>query len=101
MITLTKCLIFALSNKYDMQIEDIINNRIKDEIKVLADKLRQELKQEFLTSSSPWLSRREAASYLGVSLSSIDNYVRWGQLERYKIDSGTRFKRADLDKLLY
>lgn len=84
-----------------MEIESIINKKIKIEIEALADKLRQELKQEFLTSSSPYLSRREAASYLGVSLSSIDNYVRWGQLERYKIDSSTRFKRADLDKLLY
>jgi len=84
-----------------MEIESIINKKIKDEIKLLADKLRQELKQEFLTSSSPWLSRREAASYLGVSLSSIDNYVRWGQLERYKKDSKTLFKKADLDKLLY
>jgi excisionase family DNA binding protein len=84
-----------------MNIEDIISSQIKNEIEALADKLRQELKQEFITSSTPWLSRRDAAVYLGVSLSSIDNYVKWGQLEKYKIDSNTRFKRADLDKLLY
>jgi excisionase family DNA binding protein len=82
-------------------IEDIINRHITDQLRTLKLELRAELLKEIGVGASPWMTRKEASNYLGVSIASIDNYVRWGVLEKYKIDRSTRFKRSDLDKLLY
>jgi hypothetical protein len=84
-----------------MEIENIISLKIKNEIDSLAATLREELKKEINNFQSPWLSRKDAADYLKVSVSSIDNYVRWGYLEKFKIESNTRFKKSDLDNLLF
>ena len=81
-------------------IEDIINRHITDQLQALKSELKTELLKELGGGASPWMSRKESASYLGVSIASIDNYVRWGLLEKHMIGRSTKFKRADLDKLL-
>jgi len=46
------------------------------------------------------LTKKEAAGYLSVSESTIDNLVRYGMLPKYKLGSATRFKIQDLENLL-
>jgi excisionase family DNA binding protein len=52
------------------------------------------MSQELLTSA-------EAARVLRVSKSTINRYVRLGQLRAYRLPSGyLRFRREDVEKLL-
>jgi len=81
-------------------VDDFIQKTINQKLQALKSELKSELLKEIGGGASPWMSRKESASYLGVSIASLDNYVRWGHLEKYKIDRSTRFRRADLDKLL-
>lgn len=49
-----------------------------------------------------WLSKEEAADYLGVSLFTIERYARDGKLPRYRLVGGknTRYKREDVEALI-
>lgn len=56
-------------------------------------------------STSPWLTKQQAAKYLGVSESTIYNLECGGTLKAYRINSDSkrpivRFKKQDLDELL-
>ena len=54
------------------------------------------------TTRSPWVSRAEAAAYLGVGTPALDRYVREGKLARYKV-AGTqtvRFRRSDVEAMI-
>ena len=55
--------------------------------------------------SNTWLTKREAAKYLGVSESTIYNLESEGTLRGYRINNDSkrpivRFKREDLDEML-
>lgn len=43
-----------------------------------------------------WLTRRQAAEYLGCSLGSIDNYARAGILRKQYLGSLPRFAKEDV-----
>jgi hypothetical protein len=53
-----------------------------------------------------WYSRRAAATYLGVDPSTVDAYVRAGQLQRYHLASPSgatpqpRYRIEDLKRLV-
>ncbi|MFZ1680915.1 MAG: helix-turn-helix domain-containing protein [Rhizobiaceae bacterium] len=81
-------------------VDDFIQKTINQKLQALKSELKTELLKELGGGASPWMSRKESASYLRVSIASIDNYVRWGLLEKHMIGRSTKFKRADLDKLL-
>lgn len=50
---------------------------------------------------SPWMSKQEAAAYLGVSDWSVDRYSRDGRLPRYQLAGGqARFLRTDVEALI-
>lgn len=52
--------------------------------------------------STPWMTREEAATYLRVSTSTLDRYVREGKLARHRL-AGTRsarFHKEELDALV-
>ena len=46
------------------------------------------------------LTKKEAAEYLSVCESTIDNLVRRGELTKYKLGSSVRFKIDDLNETL-
>jgi excisionase family DNA binding protein len=73
------------------KIEEIFSSKIIE--------LETRINNKLLTHD-PYLSRSEAANYLSCSLSTIDNYVRWRKLPKYKLGKSTRFKTSDLDALL-
>lgn len=79
-------------------IEKFIQSQIRDELLLLREGLKRELLKEL--APSPWLSRDEAAEYARVCLSTIDNAVKEGRLEKFKLGRSTKFKRCDVDKLL-
>lgn len=52
-------------------------------------------------TNEDYLSKSKAARLLGVSTSTIDNYVRQGKLRKYPFTGKTvRFKRAELLALI-
>jgi excisionase family DNA binding protein len=60
--------------------------------------------KRFDTTTAPdeeYLSKSKSARLLGVSTSTIDNYVRQGKLRKYPFTGKTvRFKRAELLALI-
>ena len=55
-----------------------------------------------MTSDRPWLSPKQAANVLGVSLSAVRSYIRQGRLEARRIRGSRllRIAREDLERLL-
>lgn len=43
-----------------------------------------------------WLTRKQVAEYLSVSIKTVDNIVKDGHLKKYSFAGSTRFKRADV-----
>ena len=81
-----------------MTIEEKIEIHINKVVSAKMVDLKAEVRKASITNNS-YLSRREAAKYLSVSLATIDNHVRWGNLTKYKLESSSRFKVCDLDAL--
>lgn len=59
-----------------------------------------DLKREFSALTSPWLNRDQAAAYLQVSTSTLDNMRGKGALKTYWLGDTPRFKRSELDGLM-
>ena len=54
-----------------------------------------------LNSPKLLLSKSEAAKELGVSISTLENYIRSGRLQAYKLNGKTvRIKREDINRML-
>lgn len=83
-------------------VEYFIEQKIKDVMSKAKEEMMNEILEKLSNrrSDKVWMSRREAADYIGVCVSTIDNLVSSGRLEKFKIKSSTRFKRTDLDRLL-
>ena len=47
-----------------------------------------------------WVTTREAAEYLRLSVGQIRNMVWRGQLTSYKLNNRLRFLKSDLDKIM-
>ncbi|MGE3680265.1 MAG: helix-turn-helix domain-containing protein [Bdellovibrionales bacterium] len=60
----------------------------------------EELSSEVLFDKLKWMSAKEAALYLRVSVGQIRNMVWRGQLKSYRIQNRLRFMRMDLDRLM-
>ena len=77
-------------------LEKLIDQRVSDVCQPLharIEELENKLKKKYMT-------KQEAADYLGVSTSTIDNYVRRG-LQKHKLTSRrTVFLQADLDEFM-
>jgi hypothetical protein len=63
-----------------------------------------------MTSATPvvsphaeWLSRKLAATYMSVSVKTIDRWARSGRIKRYAAEPGSsasKYKRSELDDLM-
>ncbi len=47
-----------------------------------------------------WMTSKEAASYIRVSVGQLRNMVWRGQIKCYRLKNRLRFLRSDLDRLL-
>ena len=56
--------------------------------------------QNVFLDNLKWLSTKEAAEYLRVSIGSMKNLVYRGVIRPRKLGRLNRFKRVDLDRLL-
>jgi excisionase family DNA binding protein len=54
------------------------------------------------TVQTPWLTRREAAEYVRVSLETFDRWVAAGRVRKHKVADiqSVRFHREELDALM-
>jgi len=82
-----------------MEIEKIIKNLVEETIELRMQQYKELLLNELNVNQNPYLSRQEAATYLGVCLASLDNYVRSGRIEKFKAGRKTLFRRKDLQRL--
>ncbi len=79
----------------DYHITELIERVITEKF----SNFKTEIKSEIEHSYSPNLTRKEASLYLGLCLTTIDNYVKEGRLKKYKAGRKTYFKKSDLDNL--
>lgn len=61
---------------------------------------QKDVTSEVLFDKLKWMSAREAAFYLRVSVGQMRNMVWRGQVKSYKIKNRLRFLRSDLDRLM-
>lgn len=66
-------------------------NRSKEGVEISSEKIFEKLK---------WITTKEAAIYLRVSVGQIRNMVWRGQLVGYKLNNRLRFLKNDLDKIM-
>lgn len=58
------------------------------------------MKNNNVTVGSPWMSYRQAAAYLGVSVGSLRNWVASGRISAARNGGVVRFHRETLDAWL-
>lgn len=77
-------------------LEELIDQRVSDACQPLLTRI-EELEGKL---SKDYKTKQEAADYLGVSTSTIDNYVRQG-LKKHKLTARrTVFLLSDLDEFM-
>jgi excisionase family DNA binding protein len=82
-----------------MSIDQLIDKKVDKRVDEALREITEELKEALLVQPM-YLNRKDAAVYLSVSESTIDNYVRWGKLTKYKLGRASKFKREYLYDLL-
>ncbi len=65
-------------------------------IKLIADNEKSAL----LFENLKWITTKEAAQYLRVSVGQIRNMVWRGQLPSHRVNNRLRFLRSDIDKIV-
>lgn len=82
-------------------IEEVFLPLIREEVLKVKIELTKELTKELRSKviKETYLTRAEAATYLKVSLTTIDNYCNNG-LKKYKLGSSTRLKRLEIDEFV-
>lgn len=53
------------------------------------------------TAPRVWLNRREAADYIGVSVNTLDRYVKSGRVPAHRLGAAVRLHRAELDAAMF
>lgn len=75
-------------------IKGIVADEMKNALTTLTDSLPKDTTPEYLT-------RKETAEMLGVSLPTLHSYVKKGYLTAHRVGEKTvRFKREDVEKAL-
>jgi excisionase family DNA binding protein len=84
----------------DQRIAEAILDHIRPELEELVDE-RVTRALARLDKVEPWLSTREAADYLGITVAAVRMRVRRGKLPAF-YDGGNklRFQREDLDNAM-
>jgi excisionase family DNA binding protein len=82
-----------MNPKYLIQID-------RDELEdILAKALARAMSERRSDDLGEWLTRRQVADYLGVSVGTVDTYCRAGKLQKHYLAGGNkmpRFRRADV-----
>jgi len=63
----------------------------------LADKLAQRLNGQLRSSGSPWMNARQAADYIGCSLSRVRKLTMLGDLPTHRDGGRVMYRQDDLD----
>ena len=74
-------------------LQDAIATTVRKEIKEATQHLKPAEKIEFL-------SRKEAAKLLGISVVTLDNWALNGKITGYRIGKFVRYKRHELEEAL-
>ena len=81
---------------------DLRDRRIKKQVgTVVADVLGEALLAAQRPPSSPWMCRKEAADYLGISLPTLDRYRRKEGLPFHVRGGRAFFHRHQLDAFIF
>ena len=87
-----------LTHKTYTMIENQIRQILREEIQLALGSL--ELKLQGQESNSRWLTTKQTAKYLGISIASVYNWVDSGKLERYYLQNIPRYDKYEIDEIL-
>lgn len=76
---------------------DEVTDEVADK---MADKVTDEVAGELAGEDIDWLSTKDAASRLGVTLRSLYKFIDEGDLAAYRIGRVIRLKRDDIDSYI-
>ncbi len=82
---------------FDQAIHEIIRSSVAEQVQCLKSELIAELTE---SQRKPiYFTRKQVSTFLNVSLSTIDNYVKYG-LKKYKVGRSTRFLKSEIDEFI-
>lgn len=76
-----------------------LTNLIKEGIKSELSELKKTINPESL--ENPHLTRKETATFFGVSLNCVNDWTRKGILKAYKVGQRTYYKRSELLQVMF
>lgn len=82
------------SNVSTNELRQIIAEVVHSELQTL------QLQTNNIQPSEEFLSRKEAAKYLGISLVSLAEWTKQGFIQAYRISTRIRYKKVELDRSL-
>ena len=82
------------------RIAEIIRTELKSALRELIPEIAGLVAKETDNHTLKYLTRKQAALYLGISLPCLDNWARTGRLNKIKIYRSVRFGRQEIDAKL-
>ena len=73
------------------EMTELILNRVKKELEILARELKPKPVVE-------WMTRNQVKRHLKVSLVTLHNWDKSGKLKSYKLDGTVRYKKHEVDE---
>ena len=75
------------------ELQTFISNTVQSAVQLATAHLQLKIEEEFLT-------RKQTASILGVSLVTLSEWTKEGKIKGYRIASRVRYKRSEIEKSL-
>ncbi len=83
-----------------MGIEETLRDMIREEIAPLHAILISWSKPESGSKENRYFTRKQAAAYLSIALSTLDLWVRLGKLKKHSLGKSIRFDRSEIDEAI-
>ena len=81
----------------DLILISLPENKLEELIKNAVSKAIENFHGTKQSDPRHFLTRKEASTYLGVSIATIDNWTRQGKLTKHYNGTAVRFKKSELD----
>lgn len=85
----------------DIILQGISKEDLLDEVTGrIMSQISDMVKKASTPSNPPLMDRKEAAAYLNISLRTLDELTKKGNIKYSKIESAVRFKQSELDAFI-
>lgn len=82
------------------EFKALIKDEVREEIQNALNGQKENFSGEKQPESDCIMTRKEASTFLNISLTTLDNWTKKGIIPKHRINTSIRYKKSDIENLL-